>query len=101
MTEPGALPEDRARLNLRRLCEELGADFRIASGEARSIDKYHVLTASDYQAGSLSAIAIRRWGRFGNNLRQILHATFLAGVVGVRRIHVNEVNVGRLRAPET
>jgi hypothetical protein len=95
--------DDRERLNLWRLCEELGGDFAVASGERRSgpYDVYRLQSSTTYRSGSLDAIALRAFGRFGNNLRQILHATFFAEAIGVERIHVQQVNVGRLSRAKT
>jgi hypothetical protein len=104
MAEPGATPDDLPIRNLRRLCEELRADFEIASGAkrgGRNEDGYRLLSTAEYRAGALSGVAVRRFGRFGNNLRQIVHATFFAEATGARRVHVDGVNVGRLARAET
>jgi hypothetical protein len=80
--------------NLRRFCDTAGFDFNLLAGA----DPYSFEAGGREWTGEAPAFAIRRSGRFGNNIRQIIHATQVAAAIGVERLYINEVNVGALAA---
>jgi hypothetical protein len=51
------------------------------------------------RASDVRSLSLRRYGRFGNNVTQLLHAIHFARRHGIGRIHLNEVNPTRLAAP--
>lgn len=45
------------------------------------------------------SLTIRLYGRFGNQVLQLVHAGLVARRLGARRVHLDEVNPGALTAP--
>ena len=87
--------------NLRLFCRAIGADFEAASGRGENgRDRpYELYTDRREWDGRPPAFSILRFGRFGNNIIQIIHAAHLAKMVGATKLYIGEVNVGALAVP--
>jgi len=84
--------------NLRRFCLATGADFSVMQSRDRT-QQYRFHTAGRIWTGPSPALRILRTGRFGNNLRQILHAVHVALSIGAHKLYIDEVNVGHVASP--
>jgi hypothetical protein len=86
------------RRNLYRFCHAIGVDFDLAdettTGDA--INSYRLKAGGRDWTGEMPAVKIRRFGRFGNNIRQIINAAHVTEAIGAERLYIEEVNVGAL-----
>jgi hypothetical protein len=84
--------------NLRRFCLATGADFQVMKSRDPT-QRYRFHTGGRIWTGLPPALRILRNGRFGNNLRQILHAVHVATSIGAKQLYIDEVNVGQFASP--
>jgi hypothetical protein len=80
--------------NLRLFCRAIGADFEVVRRH-----HYRLYTGGKKWTGESPALSISPSGRFGNNIRQIIHAVQLAMAIRATTLYVGEVNVGNLASP--
>ncbi|APZ55190.1 discoidin domain-containing protein [Salipiger abyssi] len=64
------------------------------AGAAPGKPPYGLTTAGSPRDDSIAGLKIRRYGRFGNNLIQIVNAIYLARHLGVRDIVAPEIGLG-------
>jgi hypothetical protein len=88
---------------LRRFCTLHSADFSLACGSRRvrgRSDSYYLEGLCDpLSVPRVRAIRILRFGRFGNNVIQLLQAIHVARKIKANRIYIGEVNIGKLKVP--
>jgi hypothetical protein len=86
------------RDNMRTFCRVTGADFEVMQSPDVT-RQYRFSPTLKIRTDFPPALGIRRMGRFGNNLRQILHAVHVAKSIGAARLYIGEVNIGRFTVP--
>jgi hypothetical protein len=88
---------------LRHFCILHSADFSLACGSRRvrgRTDSYDLEGLCEPRSvPRVSAIRILRFGRFGNNVIQLLQAIHIARKIKTERIYIGEVNIGNLTVP--
>jgi hypothetical protein len=88
---------------LAEFCARFSADFSIASGGRRIRNRTDMYSLEGIPQNvshpSISAIRIIRFGRFGNNVLQIMQAIHVARKIEAKRIYIGDVNIGNIGAP--
>ena len=84
--------------SLRLFCHAIGVDYEVASGYP-DWGHYRLDVEGREWGGEPPALTILPFGRFGNNISQIIHAGHLARSIGSTKIYIDKVNIGALASP--